>query len=210
MVLNPDYEMNKKLFREEALSNLASPEQTDQMMTQPSVMLWLSLIGLILLVTGECFWVITGTVYTVVYGKGIIIENSSEAEVIFFVPIENGKEIEPGMQAQISPSNLDKEEFAYLHGLVIKVSSWPVSREYIEETFNNSDLDDYFIETTGIAPYEVHISVLHDKNNPSEYYWSKSVQKPVNLSTGITCSGGIKVREDHPLGLILPWFRNNL
>ena len=210
MVLNPDYEMNKKLFREEALSNLASPEQTDQMMTQPSVMLWLSLIGLILLVTGVCFWVITGTVYTVVYGKGIIIENSSEAEVIFFVPIENGKEIEPGMQAQISPSNLDKEEFAYLHGLVIKVSSWPVSREYIEETFNNSDLDDYFIETTGIAPYEVHISVLHDKNNPSEYYWSKSVQKPVNLSTGITCSGGIKVREDHPLGLILPWFRNNL
>ncbi|WP_373543427.1 NHLP bacteriocin system secretion protein [Chamaesiphon sp.] len=63
----------KKLFREESLERLSSPEQLDQLMNVVNPRAWLPLAGLGSLVAGGLLWSIFGRLSLTVSGQGVLI-----------------------------------------------------------------------------------------------------------------------------------------
>jgi len=61
-----------QLFRKSSIEKLSSPEQLDKSIVVTSPALWISLIGIALIVVSFLVWVVLGTVPTTVDGKGII------------------------------------------------------------------------------------------------------------------------------------------
>lgn len=200
--------MNEDLFRKEALDQLAAPDNTDQLITQPKLSSWIALAGLLIILGALFIWVLGITIYVEVKGNGILINNSSETEALLFVPLEDGMKVSPGMNAQISPVTLEKDEFAFISGKVKQVSQWPLSKQQMTQELGNPELADHFIKLAGSAPFEVRVSLLKDPDNVSDYLWSESVEEPVEIKGGVPCKGSIVIRTKKPISLIFPWIES--
>ena len=201
--------MKKDLFRKEALDRLAAPENTDQIIIQPRLSLWIILLGLFILLVIAFIWATQITIYEEIGGDGIFINNSSTLQATIYVPFEDGKKVFPGMEVQISPLTLEKDEFGFIEGKVSGVTDWPLSTDEIAGYMkNNSELAGHFSRIVGYSPYGVNITLLHDPNNDADYRWSNQVEKPVMISAGVPCHGIIQVRSKKMLSSIFPWLES--
>jgi hypothetical protein len=65
--------MNQKIYRQEALDRLSSPEQFDQLMPVTSPRGWIALAGAGLLLVVASLWAVLGTITVTVDGPGIFV-----------------------------------------------------------------------------------------------------------------------------------------
>ena len=200
--------MRKDLFRKEVFERLSAPDNTDELITQPRLSSWIALAGLVILLGAIFVWVLGITMYFEVKGEGILVGNSSDVEALLYVPLEDGMKVSPGMNAQISPVTLEKDEFAFISGKVTNVSQWPLSKAEVAQRLGNPELADHYIKLAGGAPFEVNISLLHEPNNKTAYLWSDSVMEPVEIKKGVPCQGSIIIRTKKPISMILPWLES--
>ncbi len=86
-------------------------------------------------------------------------------EVVLFVPATRGKEIEPGMPVDVSPTNVRREEHGFLRARVIYVSSFPVSADTMMRRFGNEAL---LQSLSAAGPLtEVRAQLLTDTASPA-------------------------------------------
>lgn len=142
----------------------------------------------------------------------ISIEKSSEndrgLEVVLYVPAEVGKNILPGMEAQISPTIVKKEEQGFLLGKVVSISEYPATPQGMLRTLGNQDL---VKELSGRSvPLEVRIDLIVDKNTLSGFKWSSHQGPPLKLSSGTLCTGSVTVKEQKPVSLVIPVLKKYL
>src|SRR5689334_18500041 len=64
--------MNQKIYRQEALDRLSSPEQFDQLMPLTSPRGWIALAAAALLLLVAGLWAFLGTITVTVEGEGIL------------------------------------------------------------------------------------------------------------------------------------------
>ncbi|HEX2080612.1 MAG TPA: NHLP bacteriocin system secretion protein [Longimicrobium sp.] len=128
-------------------------------------------------------------------------------EAILYIPSVHGKKIKPGMEVQIAPSTVKKEEFGYLLGTVTYVSDFPVTPQGMTRVLKNEQLvtalsgDD--------APYEVHVDLLPDPDNVSTYRWTSSEGPPLRIQSGTLASAGIVVERRRPILMVIPQLRRH-
>lgn len=137
-------------------------------------------------------------------------EASQELEAILYVPPAEGKSIVPGMRVQVSPSTVKAEEYGHLVAKVKSVAAYPASREGMMRVLANEDLVTTFLSNSGGAPIPVHAVLTRDDNTRSGYRWTSSKGPPRRIHSGTLCTGRITVREQRPLSLVLPVFRESL
>ena len=129
-------------------------------------------------------------------------EQSKDLEVVLYIPVEEGKKILPGMEAQISPTVVRKEEFGYLVGKVVSVSDFPATFRGMMRTLGNEDL---VRQLSGQgSPIEIHIDLIIDKNTPSGYHWSSPQGPPLLIDSGTVCTGSVTVQKQRPIELVFP------
>lgn len=63
-------------------------------------------------------------------------------EAVIYVPAEQGGSIKPGMEAQISPTIVNKEEYGFMHGRVISVSDYPATTQSMMQNATNAKVQD--------------------------------------------------------------------
>ncbi|MCX6089444.1 MAG: NHLP bacteriocin system secretion protein [Candidatus Atribacteria bacterium] len=131
-------------------------------------------------------------------------EQAKNLEVVLYIPVEEGKKILPGMEAQISPTVVKKEEYGYLVGKVVSVSEFPATNRGMMRTLGNEDLVKQ-LSGQG-APIEVHIDLIIDKNTPSGYQWSSPQGPPVQIDSGTVCSGSVTISKERPIEQVFPSF----
>ena len=164
---------------------------------------------------------VTGTVYEVAISRGAYVAPGSTIAVIepyksdgtalqatVFFPAQEGKRIERGMNIAISPSTVKQEEYGYIQGIVMSVSEFPVSTQYLLTSLQNEGLAKMFAELG--TPIEVKVSLIPDPTTATGFRWSSSKGPNISLATGILCTGAVTVRKQKPVELIIPLIKKKL
>jgi HlyD family secretion protein len=137
-------------------------------------------------------------------GKPLLsIEAAGEGlQLLAYIPPQYGKKLAPGMEVQIEPATVRKEEYGTLRGRVLSVSDFPMTAEGMFSVLENQQLVNSFMEHG--PPYEARIALEPVPGAPGAYRWSSGQGPPVRLSSGTTAVAEIAVRRQAPIAFLLP------
>jgi HlyD family secretion protein len=143
-------------------------------------------------------------------GKSILsIESAGEGlEMMLYIPPDQGKKVAPGMEVQVAPTTIRKEEFGTLVGHVVDISDFPISPEGMLAALQNPQLAQRF--SAQGAPYAARVALMPDPGSPSGYRWAAGKGPLVKLSGGTVAEAEVTVHSQAPITLVLPLFRKNL
>jgi len=129
-------------------------------------------------------------------------ESIKDLEVILFIPVQDGKKIQPGMEVQFSPSTVKKEEYGFMLGRVISVSKYPVTNKEMMQVLGNEELV-RLLSGQG-APVQVRVDLIPDVDTPSGFKWSSREGPAMKLGSGTLGTGSITIKEEHPISMAIP------
>lgn len=144
------------------------------------------------------------SVCTIVKGS----EQTESLEAVLYVAVEEGKLILPGMDVNISPTTVKKEEYGFMLGKVVSVSEYPASTEGMMLTLGSQELVTRLAGEK--APLEVRVSLINDNSTVSGYQWSTPEGPPLNIDSGTLCLGEVKVSKQRPVSLVIPFLKKIL
>jgi len=139
---------------------------------------------------------------------GNIIRGGLEAgssNVILYVPLEKGKLVSTGMEADISPTTVKSEEHGYIIGKVVSVSGSSVTQDNMLSTLQNQQLVQAFGGQAAVI--EVDVQLQSDGSTVSGYKWSTPKGPPFTISPGTICMGQIRVSAQRPVDLVVPFIK---
>jgi HlyD family secretion protein len=135
-------------------------------------------------------------------------EQTDALEAVVYVPVDQGKRIKPGMEVNISPTTVKKEEYGFMLGNVVSVSQFPASAQGMMLTLGNSELVQQ-LSGEG-APIEVRVELIMDGNTESGYKWSTPNGPPLVVDDGTFCIGEVKVAKKRPVSMVIPFIKKIL
>jgi HlyD family secretion protein len=132
-----------------------------------------------------------------------------DLEAVVYIPSLHGKQVRPGMEIQISPSTVRREEYGYLMGKVTYVSDFPATPAGMKRVLKNDQL----VTTLSgeDAPYEIHADLMPDPDagNASRYRWSSSSGPPIRIQSGTLAGASVVVERRRPIFMVLPPLRRH-
>ncbi|NCC81866.1 MAG: NHLP bacteriocin system secretion protein, partial [Clostridia bacterium] len=112
----------------------------------------------------------------VVPGETLVVleqqDSTTRLEAVLYVSAEEGEKIRPGMEAQISPSIVNKEEYGFMLGRVITVADYPATEQSMVQTLGNANLASLLRGAE--IPLKVEIDLITSLETKSGYRWSSS------------------------------------
>ncbi len=136
------------------------------------------------------------------------IDQSQYLEAVIFIPFGQGKKVDIGMKAHISPSTVKQEEFGFVLGLVTYVSQFPTTSQGMLHILENEALVQSLAQSG--PSIELRVALLPDPNTASGFKWSSSKGPPVTVDSGTLCFSSITVREQAPINMVIPFFKKHL
>jgi HlyD family secretion protein len=133
---------------------------------------------------------------------------SQELTAVLFIPASEGKRVQPGMAARVSPSPVKKEEYGYMVGRVTSVAPFPATSRGMVRLLANEALATKLMQEGPLI--RVNVDLVRDPRTPTGYRWSSSKGPGGRISSGTLAEGGVVVREDRPISLLLPTLREKL
>ncbi len=129
-------------------------------------------------------------------------------DAVLFIPAGDGKKVQPGMEVQISPSTVRREEYGVMIGRVKSVSTFPTTPDAMQRILRNAVLAEEL--AGGAAPLEVTAELLSDPNTRSGYKWSSPMGPPIGVFSGTLASASIVVDRKRPIGYVIPLVKGAL
>jgi HlyD family secretion protein len=133
---------------------------------------------------------------------------SEDLMAVLFVPATAGKRVQPGMTARISPSTVKREEFGSILGRVTWAAEYPSTSRGMVRLLGNEELARKLMEAG--PPIQVNVALERDPSTSSGFRWSSSKGPSLKISSGTLATGGIVVREEAPINLVIPKVREKL
>jgi HlyD family secretion protein len=135
------------------------------------------------------------------------IEDEDEELIsLTYFPDRDGKQIKPGMAAQVTPSIVKRERYGGIVGEVESVSPFPLTTQEIAAAVGNQELAQNF--TRNGPPVQVFIALEMDETNASGYAWTSSQGPDEDITSGTTTLVQVRVGEIAPIAYIIPLFRS--
>jgi multidrug efflux pump subunit AcrA (membrane-fusion protein) len=127
---------------------------------------------------------------------------------VLYVPVEDGKELAPGMETKITPSTIQKEEYGYLLGRIVSVSEYPITVHTATQKLGSSELANNYVGNT--ACLEVMVDLVSNKRTESGYQWSTPFGPPRTIENGTICDASVVIDTQHPIEMVIPQIKNLL
>ena len=127
---------------------------------------------------------------------------TTELELLLYVSPAEGKQVEAGMPALVSPAAVRREEFGAIRGRVESLSSFPVSFEGMVAVLQNRELAQSFFSDG--PPYAGRIALIPDPTTASGLAWTSPKAASQTLAPGTLASVEIKTRSQAPITLAIP------
>jgi hypothetical protein len=127
-------------------------------------------------------------------------------EAVIYVSAEQGGIILPGMEAQISPTIVNKEEYGFMLGRVKAVSDYPATPKSMMQTLGNEKLVS-LLAGQG-APLMVRIDLIPDSNTKSGYKWSTPGGPPMSIHSGTIMQSAVITHREKPISKVIPLLRS--
>ena len=132
--------------------------------------------------------------------------NTKLVSVIYF-DNKNGKQIKPGMSAQITPSFAKRERYGGMVGVVTNISPFPVTTQDITTIVGNEEIA-ASLAKKGEVRVQAFAQPQEQPGSTSGYKWSSSDEPPIKISSGTTTSVQVTIAEKAPISYIIPMFRS--
>lgn len=133
----------------------------------------------------------------------VTISNRGEGLQMFaYLPVAKGKRVEPGMQAKVTPSTVERDIFGSVNATVLTVSELPASEAELRDKLENEQLVEQMLSDG--APIEVLLQLKSDPKTASGLDWSSSQGPPIKITAGTTALATVTVREVAPIELVVP------
>jgi len=129
---------------------------------------------------------------------------TTRLEAVLYVPAELAGKIRLGMEVQIFPTIVNKEESGYMLGRVISVAEYPATVESMMQTLGNENLVS-LLAGQG-APLEVQADLVFDNSTVSGYKWSSSAGPPLSIAGGTLVQGAVVIAREKPIAKVIPFF----
>ena len=129
-------------------------------------------------------------------------------EAVLYVPASQAKDLRPGMDAEILPTTVRREEYGFIRGTVTFVSDYPATEAATMRVFENAPLVQALSARGPVTEVRVEMIVL--KSTPSGYRWSSPLGAPITLSGGTLCVGDVVTRRQRPINLVVPEIKSTL
>jgi HlyD family secretion protein len=124
---------------------------------------------------------------------------------VTFLPVNEGKNIKPGMKLQITPSTVKREEFGGIKAVVKEITSFPITQQNAASIVGNPDiLPSVITQGPHIA---VYTEMEEDSSSKSGYKWSSSKGPEQQITPGTTTTVRITTVEKRPIEFVLPIFK---
>ena len=122
-----------------------------------------------------------------------LAEKMQYRELIAYVPFKDLRKLKVGMEVQVSPTDLPREEYGYMVGHIIEIANYPTTKEEASSQFKVEQF------AADIFPSETafEIKVLLDVNpeNHEQIHWSHKHRENVNVAVGTFCNLQIVTRK---------------
>lgn len=138
-----------------------------------------------------------------------VVEIESEGTrlaAVIYIPAEQGKRIKPGMQVNLEPSTVKREEFGMMLGTVETISDFPMTPQGMAAVLHNDSLVTRF--TRNGSPYAATVAMQDDTATPTGYRWAVGKGPPIQLTSGTLTRAEITIRRQRPLDLIIPLIKH--
>jgi HlyD family secretion protein len=138
----------------------------------------------------------------------VSVQSAVEAlEGLVYLSAFAAKDIKTGMQAQISPGTVRREEDGFMKGRVTFVADYPATQTAIMRVLENESLTQ---SITAAGPVtEVRLE-LQRGTTPSGFLWSSGKGPILEITAGTLCSAQIVTRRERPITLVLPVLHDRL
>jgi HlyD family secretion protein len=132
-------------------------------------------------------------------------DQTNEVEAVIYVPPKDGKYVEQGMEAQISPLSAPREEYGYIVGKVTYVSEFPSTFAGMMRVLGN----DVLVKALSVdgAPFGVYAQLIRNPKSSSGYAWSSPKGEGLSVNSGTVCTVTITVKQRRPIELVAPYIR---
>lgn len=130
------------------------------------------------------------------------VVGAGELEAVFYAPPSEGKRIEAGMIAEVSPGAVEREVFGFIRAEVASVSPLPATPEGMRRTLQNDQLVAQL--SAGGAPIEARIRLLRDPEAATGLKWSASAGPARGVGPGSTVTGRVIVDHVPVIDLVIP------
>ena len=128
-------------------------------------------------------------------------------EGLVYLSAIEAKNVRPGMEAQISPGTVRREEYGYMLGKVFFVAAYPATPAAMMNTLENEPLTQSITSAGPVT--EIRIE-LEPAPTPSGFAWSSRRGPPQPVSSGTLVSAQIVTQHDRPISLVVPFLKDKL
>ncbi len=135
----------------------------------------------------------------------VIEPPSNTYEPVVYVDSSVGKRVQPGFEAQISPTTVKREEFGFMRAKVKYVSEYPVAADSVIATTANPELAKSLLQ--GGPKLEVRVELLQNAETPSGFEWSSYPGPPFKIASGTQVSMSVVVERQKPIQKVLPFLK---
>ena len=119
---------------------------------------------------------------------------------LIFVHAGDGKLLHAAMNAEITPTNVKRQEFGFIRAQIGAVSAFPASRDAIIQRLGNPDV----VKELAGSGVTTQVQAQLMQRPDGGYAWSGAARLPPDVRSGSMCSAEIVVREQHPIEFIWP------
>jgi HlyD family secretion protein len=117
-----------------------------------------------------------------------------------------GKQIQPGMKVEMTPTSVHRERFGGIVGTVSNVSTQPVTPEGIAKLTGNPTLAKSLMGDD--SKIQISADLQTDPTNQSGFHWSSSKGPQFKVSAGSTTAVRITVEERAPITFVFPFLKS--
>jgi multidrug resistance efflux pump len=128
-----------------------------------------------------------------------LTQNRDELTGIFYIPVDKGKRVEPGMTIQLAPNGVDTSQAGSLIGVVRSVSQYPITAQGIQQHLGNAQLAQWILQAQQSSVMEVTFDLVKDSDDKSGYLWTSHVGEHKPITAGSFCTGSIIIERKPPI-----------
>lgn len=134
----------------------------------------------------------------------VLEDVTATVQVVAFVAADVGKRIKAGMNTEVSPSQVKREEYGFMLAEVADLGEFISSREAVMSRMRNQEITDKLMGRSGVIEVKATLKPAETK---SGFAWSTSGGPPFKIDGGSLVAINIVVERKAPITMVMPFLR---
>jgi len=125
---------------------------------------------------------------------------SNNRQVVAYVPLKVAKRLQIGMEAQICPSYVSREEYGYMKGYISSIGEIPVTDSSLERYYGSIEYVSDILPSESCV--EILIAVQVDETSANFFQWSNKKGNDLSVEVGTICNIQTIIQSNPPIHLL--------